>query len=235
VVSMRVHSIDFDTWCKNHSHDLEPPPSGSNQSDSKWCRELYPWEVFPRIDYSSTMLKIPQNISIGEAEYTATITDRFVGKNGRSNFKIRLVSAPPSRRSTWEYGQWNEVFQLVVDPSGYIRTLFCNNKEPGKRLLNRFFNGEFEQIENIRSLPISRFFFRSLISYIAHGQYPGLSRLSEVEICERVNNTQTFPTHHRRFAPLLSCDRALWICYSFYEEKAHRLAIRLQGEPINLE
>ena len=44
---MRITNVNCDTWCKNHSSD----------HDAKWCRILYPWEVFSLIDYGNTQYR----------------------------------------------------------------------------------------------------------------------------------------------------------------------------------
>ena len=83
---MEVSSIDFDTWCKNHPQD----------HDAKWCRELYHWEIFQRIDYEHSTLNTQQTIVVANEAYTAAIEKCYVAENERINYLIRLHSVPSS-------------------------------------------------------------------------------------------------------------------------------------------
>ena len=38
---MKLNSLNFETWCKNHSSDHQ----------AKWYRELYPFHIFQKIDF----------------------------------------------------------------------------------------------------------------------------------------------------------------------------------------
>ena len=71
---MRITNVNFETWCKNHSRD----------HDAKWCRILYPWEVFSLIDYDKHNIGITQLIRSNRLEYTALISRAYIGKNGKA-------------------------------------------------------------------------------------------------------------------------------------------------------
>jgi hypothetical protein len=220
---MEISSIDFDTWCKNHPQD----------HDAKWCRELYPWEVFQRIEYDHSTLNTQQTIVVANEAYTATIEKCYVAENERINYVIRLRSVPSSRRQEWNQRAWNDLFHLVVDPSGYFITLYTEKKDPSKVLLRKFLSSMLADIESVRSLPISSLLFRSLISYAAHDSYEGLQRFNSFPVLPALvgrENRQIQPLRQGTYEPFLSKDRDLWIVASFTEEKAHRQALRLAGQ-----
>ncbi len=221
---MRIASIDFETWCKNHAQD----------HDAKWCRELYPWEVFQRIDYDRSTLNTQQTIVVANEANTATIEKWYVAENGRINYLIRLGSIPSSKRQQWNQRSWNDVFHLVVDPSGNFITLFTEKPDPSKVLLRKFLSSMLADIESVRSLPISSLLFRSIISYAAHDSYEGLERFKSFSVVpsfvEIENNQMIQPLRKDTYEPFLSKDRHLWILSSFTEEKAHRQALRVAGQ-----
>lgn len=53
---MILKDLDFTTWCKNHQED----------HDSKWCRELYPYNVFRKIAFSENYLNVEQKITFND-------------------------------------------------------------------------------------------------------------------------------------------------------------------------
>ena len=220
---MKISSINFETWCKNHTKDHE----------AKWCRELYPWETFQRLDYDPSMLNIPQEIVIANLQYSATIQERRIAENGRINYLIRLYNTPSSKTQQWTQRSWVDVFHLVTDPSGYFITLFTKKQDPSKLLLRKFLNSKLADIASVRSLPISGLLFRSLISYAAYDTYEDLQRYKSFPILLSSRNDENNPMTFLRpgnYEPFLSQDRRLWISYSFTEEKAHRYALRFVGQ-----
>ena len=219
---MKVSSIDFDTWCKNHIQ----------YHDAKWCRELYPWEVFQRIDYDPSTLDKQQMIIVANETYTAMIEKCYVAENKRLNYLIRLGSVPSSKKQQWNQRTWNDLFHLVTDPSGYFVTLYTKKEDPSKVLLRKFLSSRFADIESVRSLPISSLLFRSLISYAAYDSYEGLQRFQSLPVLPSVVKRHTHYIAPRRdsYEPFLSQGRELWINCSFTEEKAHRQALRIAGQ-----
>ncbi len=220
---MEVSSIDFNTWCKNHAQD----------HDAKWCRELYPWEVFQRIDYDHSTLNTQQTIVVANEACTATIEKCYVAENERLNYLIRLSSIQSSKRQQWNQRAWNDLFHLVADPSGYFITLYTKKRDPSKVLLRKFLSSRLADIESVRSLPISSLLFRSLISYAAHDSYEGLQRFKSFPVLPSIverKTRQIQPLRRDTYEPFLSKDRDLWVISSFTEEKAHRQALRIAGQ-----
>ncbi len=205
---MKVSAIDFGTWCTNHAQD----------HDAKWCRELYPWEVFQRIDYDHSTLNTQQTIVVANEAYTATIEKCYLAENERIIYLIRLGSIPSSKRQQWNQRAWNDLFHLVADPSGYFITLYTEKKDPSKALLRKFLSSMLADIESVRSLPISSLLFRSLISYAAHDSYEGLQRFKSFPVLPSIverKTRQIQPLQQDTYEPFLSKDRNLWIISSF--------------------
>lgn len=220
---MIFSTINFDTWCKNHPKD----------HDAKWCRELYPWEVFKRINYQNSVLDAQQKINVDNLLYVATLKKRFIAEDERIHYLIRLCSTPSSNSQQWSQRTWNDLFHLVFDPSGYFITLFTEKKDPSKVVLRKFLTSRFKDIELVRSLPISGLLFRSIISYVARDKYDGLEQYKPFTL--HTLNGKKLNTHINNqksdiIEPFLSKGRKLWITYSFTEEKAHRQALRLMGQ-----
>lgn len=211
---MQMLSISFDTWLANHEED----------HDAKWCRELYPWEVFAALDYSQTAIGTPQDIQSSSGRFTAKVQHCFIGNNGRTNFLIHLKSEALSPSQRWRNRQWDEVFQVVATPDGDFITLFTKEQDPSKGLLRKFMAGGLEQIEAERSVPISGMLFRSLISYVARDIFGSLKLSSTLGTCQ-ARGRPTVGDQIQEAQPFLRSGNDFWIMYGFTEEKAHRIAI----------
>ncbi len=77
---MILKDVNFTTWCKNHPDD----------HDSKWCRELYPYPVFTKINFSPDNLNIEQRIKVDGVRYFATIKRIELQENGRYRTTFRI-------------------------------------------------------------------------------------------------------------------------------------------------
>jgi hypothetical protein len=214
---MKVHHLSFQTWCENHER----------AHDAKWCRELYPWDVFARIDYSPPMRRIPQTIQFGGIDYIATVKNKFVGKKDRAIFIIHLQTNIRSEKDEWEQRRWDNEFQLVVSCDGYFITIYAKGDDPSELVVTDFMKGEFTKVELLRSKPISALLFRSLISYAAEEMFGEFDRYAEYwrvkgGIRPLLPHPQFRPNTNKYF-PFLSQKRDLWISYAFTEEKAHRI------------
>jgi hypothetical protein len=210
---MRVHSLSFDTWCRNHA----------DSHRARWCRELYPWDVFPLVDYAPALAGADQRVRSGGAEYTVRLLEHWVGGNGRNNVLFHLASRPSGRGRAWEHRHWDDTFQLVAEPDGYFITLFTKKKDPSERVLADFMSGRFERVAPIRSMPLSALLFRSVLTYGAEQAFGPMAAGASFPTSDSHGAAQAGPT---TFAPFLSQGRSLWIGYAFTEENAHRFAIR---------
>ncbi len=218
---MNASTITFDVWCRNHSHD----------HDAKWCRELYPWEIFQRIDYNKVDPEVPQLFVLGRTNYHAWVERRSVTDDARTHYFVRVRSLFSSKRQRWDQRAWNDLFHLVAGSSGHFITMFTHKRDPSKVLLKKFLTGRLADIETVRSLPVSSLLFRALVSTAAHDRFDGLRRFEQFQInSAQLPSMSHHPPNLDSYEPFLSRNRALWIICSFTEEKAHRQALRLSGQ-----
>lgn len=218
---MNPSTITFDVWSKNHSHDHY----------AKWCRELYPWELFQGLEYDKIELGVAQPIFIVSRRYLGTITQRYVTDDGRNHYLVHVRSTFASGKHRWIQRAWDDVFHLVSSPTGEFITLFTQKKDPSRRLLARFLKSRLTDIESVRSLPVSSFLFRALVGTAAHDRYHGLKRFQKFPLeASRIPDASLRPNRHDAYEPFLSRNRDLWITCSFTEEKAHRQALQLAGQ-----
>ena len=220
--SIDASTISFDTWCKNHSEE----------HDAKWCRELYPWEIFQRVDYSTSSVNSEQTVLIGGFASTVTLEKAFEGRNGRSNYLLRLRTLLRTRTQQWRYRSWDDLFHVVFDPSGYFITLFTEKADPSRHIVKDFLGCRLRDVQQVRSIPVSGLLFRTLVSYAAHEEWNSLHRYFSFPILDVDARfpRRPFRLEGEHFEPFLAQSRQLWITCSFTEEKAHRLAIRLLGQ-----
>jgi len=211
--AMKIRSVSFASWCANHADDHAAAS----------FRELYPWEVFGQLDYSSDVTNVAQYVQQGAESFVATVRDEFTGKNGRPNFLVHLKSTAAGR-SRWEHRHWDDLFQLVATESGDFITLFTKKDDPSKVALRRFMGGSLASLEQSRSLPLSGLLFRSLIAYAAEDIFGPLKSASATRRKGDAAASDAF-----RFEPFLARANDVWILYSFTEEKAHRLGLRHAG------
>lgn len=217
---MQVRSISFETWLTNHSDDHE----------AKWCRELYPWEIFGALDYSDNAINRPQEVESSSGRFVATIQNIFLGENGRTNILIHLGSKAESQSQQWRHRDWDDVFQLVCTPDGHFITLFTKKQDPSKDILRRFMTGGLGQVEAERSLPVSGMLFRSLISYAARDIFGLLNSAATTGSRRATGQFRVGDSKDNGALPFLSRGNELWLMYAFNEEKAHRLAIANSGK-----
>tara|TARA_Y100000814_G_C12347502_1_gene406036 strand:+ start:729 stop:2108 length:1380 start_codon:yes stop_codon:yes gene_type:complete len=225
---MQHSEISFETWLANHSEDHE----------AKWCRELYPWEVFNSLNYDISAVSLRQNIRINEYSYIVTIKQRTIGKYGRLNFLIHLQTGyQDTNKQAWEIRKWDDLFHLVMTTSGKFITLYSDQKDPSKVLLRLFLNTNggtnaiakrLAKIQNIRSLNISNLLFDSLISYSSYDAYPNLNQWDKFLISDQDDTVSDLTSE--TYIPFLSNNRELWVICSFSEEKAHRLALSIRKQ-----
>lgn len=215
---MKLQDLDFPTWCKNHPED----------HDSKWCRELYPYNVFRHIDFSNTKLNIEQKIEFNRIDYYVILTKIELQENGRYRTTFNLSTKPASKNQAWKKRTWDTTFQIVYTPDGHFITVFTRKEDPSKDYVARFMKGSFEKISTNKSIPISELLLRTLLLHISEENFPnGLHYQSFNYLKDGIRFLPEFPELKRKqldFAPIYSLDRKLWICYAFTEEKAHRVA-----------
>ena len=221
---MRIKNVTSKQWKLNHDPAHE----------DKWCRELYPFHVFSKIDFDATRIDQEQKVIFNHVEYYIKIKKIELQPNLCYKATFELSTVTGSKYRSWKYRSWNSIFQLVYSDKLNFITVFTRKKDPSKDLVVRFMKGNFQKISESKSLPISELLFRTLILHLSEESFPygednkryktgptGVIYLPEHE---------QFKRKESEFAPIYSKGRDLWICYSFTEEKAHRIAYHIGNQ-----
>jgi hypothetical protein len=216
---MKLKNLNFDQWLKNHSLD---------HSD-KWCRELYPFNVFSLISFEESLINKEQILDFNSILYYVTLTKIELQDNGRYRTWFDISTFPKSKTQEWKQRKWNTTFQIVYSQKLEFITIFTKKEDPSKDYVVRFMKGNFEKINSEKSIPVSELLFRTLILHIVEEAFPGGKHNQEFELLrEGVNKRPEHQQFQRKktnhFTPIYSIEKDLWICYSFTEEKAHRIA-----------
>lgn len=221
---MRIKNLTFERWKMNHSLD----------HNDKWCRELYPFHVFSFIDFDECMLNSKQKIEFNRLLYYVTIRKIELQNNGRYRTTFDISTIPNSKTQEWKNRKWDATFQIVYTETFDFITVFTKKEDPSKDYVVRFMKGNFDKISRNRSLPISELFFRTLILQLAEESFlGGKHNVLFKYIPKGVRELEEHPQFKHKdlaFTPIYSIERNLWICYSFTEEKAHRLAYYIANQ-----
>ena len=216
---MKIRNVTFKTWLKNHD---------TNHKD-KWFRELYPFNVIRNIDFNEEKIDKEQVINFNRIKYFVTITNIELQENKRYRTTFEISTQPQSKNQEWKNRNWDNIFQIVYTQDYDFITIFTKKEDPSKDLVEKFMKGRFEKIVQIRSIPISELLIRTLILHIAEDTFKNGKHREVFKIIKdgvrQVESHPNFKLKHinNLFAPIYSVDRKIWICYSFNEDKAHRL------------
>lgn len=216
---MKLKNLNFDQWLKNHSPD----------HNDIWCRELYPFNIFKLIEFDSSFLNKEQKLDTNGISYYVTVRKSELQDNGRYRTLFDISTFPKSNIQDWKQRKWNTTFQIVYSQKFEFITIFTKKEDPSKDYVVRFMKGNFEKINNEKSIPISVLLMRTLLLHLVEEAYPNGNHNQEFEFMrEGINETPEHPQFPRKkvnyFSPIYSIGRELWVCYSFTEEKAHRIA-----------
>jgi hypothetical protein len=219
ISEMKLKNLSFDQWLKNHAND----------HNDKWCRELYPFVVFKQIEFGQSYINIEQKIDFNGITYCVIITKIELQENERYRASFDISTSPNSKKQEWEQRNWNTTFQIVYSQEFEFITIFTKKDDPSKEYVIKFMKGNFDKINHVKSIPVSELLIRTLILHIAEEVYPDGKHNQEYEFDkDGINDTPEHPYFPRKranfFTPIYSIDKDLWICYSFSEEKAHRIA-----------
>lgn len=215
---MNLTNCDFETWALNHSIEHK----------DRIYRELYPYKVFQRIDFSNEKQKEEQVIDFNNVKYFAEIQKIELQENNRYRTTFELNTEPKSSRQKWLKRSWNEKFQIVYTEDFKFITVFTKKEDSSKDYLKRFFKGNFDKIIANKSIPISDLLFRTLVFTLSEdlfgdgNHYKDFPYLSK-GIIELEEHPQFKRKKRNYFAPIYSKNRDIWVCHSFNEEKAHRI------------
>lgn len=217
-IKMKLKGLDFDTWCKNHPED----------HDSKWCRELYPYNILVQVEFSESLLNVEQKFELNDIEYYVTTTKFEFQLNGRYRTTFNFSTHPLTKNKSWKNRTWNTTFQIIYTTDGQFITVFTKKEDPSKDLVVRFMKGDFEKISAQKSIPISELLFRTLTLHISEENFPNGDHNKIFPFIKNgvreLNQIAEFKRNQLDFAPIYSVGRDLWVCYAFSEEKANRIA-----------
>ena len=216
---MKIKNLNFDQWLKNHSLD----------HNDKWCRELYPFNVFKLINFDDSLINKVQKLDFNSISYHVTLTKIELQDNERFRTSFKISTFAKSKKQEWRQRKWNTTFQIIYSNKFDFITVFTKKEDPSKDYVVRFMRGNFARINTEKSVPVSELLIRTLILHIVEEAFPGGKHNHEFEYKRGgINDTPEHPHFPRKkinyFAPIYSIERELWICISFSEEKAHRIA-----------
>lgn len=216
---MKLKNLNFDQWLKNHSID----------HNDKWCRELYPFNIFRLIEFDNSFIDKEQKFDLNGILYYVTLKKIEIQDIERYRASFDISTFPKTKTQEWKQRKWNTTFQIVYSLEFDFITVFAKKEDPSKDYVVRFMKGNFEKINHEKSIPVSELLIRTLILHIVEEAYLGGKHNQEYEITRKgINEAPEHPQYPRkkinRFTPIYSIERDLWICYSFSEEKAHRIA-----------
>ena len=225
---MKIQDLNFKTWTEKH------PP---NHAD-KWFRELFPFHVFSKIDFSQELIGREQRIEFSKIKYHITVTSIVLQDRGTYIATFKIETDTYSKTQAWKNRNWDTNFKIVFSQDNKFISVFAKNEDPSKELISRFMKGNLKRVSESKSLPVSDLLFRTLLLHLAEDNFDdGLH--NDTFICSIEGIRELIPHHQFKrkptsFTPLYSKDRELWICHSFSEEKAHRLAYHIANQSMKL-
>lgn len=216
-----LKNCNFETWAFNHSPEHK----------DRIYRELYPYSVFQRINFSENFLNKKQTIEFNKVKYFVEVLKIELQENEKYRTTFSLKTILKSTKHNWENRCWNEMFQIVYTTSNDFITVFTKNEDSSKDLLKRYFKGNFQKIYANRSKPLSDLLFRTLVLNLSEDLFGDGDLYYEFELKDTqvVNNEEhyQFKNKKSKYSPLFSKGTELWVCHSFDEEKAHRIGFYL--------
>ena len=216
---MRINNCHFEKWCENHSDE---------HKDRK-LRQLYPFPVLSRINFDQLKIGIEQIIYFNNVKYKCLISKIENKKNDRFRATLILTTITKSNTHTWKNRFWDETFQVIYSKNYDFITVFTKKEDPSKDFIKRFYKGNFEKITKNKSIPISDLLFKTLITTLSEDLFGKGDYYNEFKLLKdgyrKITNIQGFKIKPSNFfSPIYSKARKLWVCHSFNEEKAHRIA-----------
>ena len=206
-----LENCNYISWKANHLQTHK----------DKIFRELYPFSVLRRIDFSVSQIGKRQDVFVNGCTYSVEIQKNELQENGRWRSTFILTTNIEREEIRWIERSWNERLQIVYSKDLQFITVFTKKEDQYKRLVKAFFSKRFDRIIQNRSRPLSSILFRSLLLHMCEeafgvGEYDRSFNKSE--------NSPILIEEGESFSPLYSQGDSLWVCYSFQEDKAHRFA-----------
>ena len=221
---MRVQNLTFDTWKLNHSPE----------HDDKWCRELYPFHIFRLIDFDESLIETVQRIKFNKVLYKVKVKKIEIQENKRYRTTFDIITEPTSKTQEWKQRRWNTTFQIVYTEDFKFITIFTKKEDPSKEYVVKFMKGNFQKIVENKSLPVSELLFRTLLLQLAEEGFTGGIHNEEFQIgangIRELDEHYQFKGKNSKYSPIYSISRELWVCYTFSEERAHRIAFHVANQ-----
>ncbi|HWD87445.1 MAG TPA: hypothetical protein VG367_04915 [Mucilaginibacter sp.] len=220
-----MNNLNFETWCRNHNPDHA----------DKWYRELYPYNVFRKINFSEDQIGIEQNIIFNYIIYKAFIR-KIEWQISKCSYRCTfdLSTSIMSEYKKWKEISWNLRFQIIYGSNGDFITVFKKEDDPSEVHVKNFIQGKFDKIFANKSLPLSDLLIRSLILNLSEENFNiGAHDIEFDFVPNGIRNLiphDQFKSRRNSFSPLYSIGRELWITYAFTEEKAHRIAFYIANQ-----
>lgn len=216
---MNLKYCNFETWSSNHSPEHK----------DRLYRELYPYNVFSRIDFTEKLIDNEQKVEFNYASYFVELQKIELQENDRYRTTFKLSTSPKSKTQGWKKRSWDERFQIVYTKNFDFITVFTKSEDSSKDYIKRFYKDNFQKITENRSIPISDLLFRTLVSTLSEdlfgiGNYYEEFKLLKEGYRDLPQHNQFHTKDRNFFSPLYSKNRKLWVCHSFNEDKAHRIA-----------
>lgn len=217
---MILRNLNYSTWLKNH-HE---------QHHASWFRQYYPFLVLSKIKINQSLITKVQEIQLGRIRYRAKIRSITPQENNRTKIIVHLSDSFSSKTQKWQNRSWSTDFVIIASKDGEFITVFTKKKDPTKQLIIDFNQGRFEKLADIKSIPLSNILIQSSILGLAEKIFPGGKQDQNFEwlpqgVTKSIEHNGLKRKKSNFFNPLYSLDRVAWVCYSFNEEKAHRIGI----------
>ena len=169
---MKIRNCTFERWADNHTPEHK----------DRIFRELYPYNVFRRIDFSPSQIDQEQFVEFNNSEYYVKILNVEFQDNGRYRTTFQLKNVPKSKVQGWKSRTWNEKFQIVYSVDYEFITVFTKNEDSSKDYIKKFYKSNFQKITENKSLPISDLLFRTLISTLCDDLFKSGKYYQEFDI-----------------------------------------------------
>ena len=132
---MRIRNCNFERWAENHLAEHK----------DRVFRELYPYPVISKIDFSEEQVDKEQRIYFNHIEYYCVINKIELQENDRYRTLFRLTANPKSNSQTWKNRNWDDRFQIVYSKNYDFITVFTKNEDPSKDFIKRFYKGNLDR------------------------------------------------------------------------------------------
>lgn len=133
---MKLLNCNFETWAENHTPEHK----------DRIYRELYPYKIFEKIDFNSTLVGKEHNIKFNNIDYFVELNKIELQENQRYKATFSLDTVTKSNRQSWKQRLWYETFQIIYTKDFHFITVYTKNEDSSKIYLKNYFKGNFDLI-----------------------------------------------------------------------------------------